>query len=103
MYDEDAGVGKLDGYVISVVGAGRLIGEKHLVRIEKVGRSSASAVLVDPSVGATGGPDGSGSTSASGSSSGDPADGEAAEEVPKRRRRGSRGGRGRRKAESASE
>jgi ribonuclease G len=47
MYDEDYAVAKIDGYVISVAGAGRLIGEKRLVRIEQVGRRAASAVLVD--------------------------------------------------------
>ena len=97
MYDEDAAVAKLDGYVISVAGAGKLIGQKRLVRIEKVGRSSASASLVD---------DGNGASAPA------PAPTDAGEETmddddpekPKRRRRGSRGGRGRKKpAESASE
>ena len=35
MYDEDAAVGKIDSYVISVAGAGRLIGEERLVRIDR--------------------------------------------------------------------
>ncbi len=47
MYNEDDAVAKLGGYVISVAGAGRLIGKKTLVRIEKVGRSAASATLVE--------------------------------------------------------
>src|SRR5215216_5431665 len=47
MYNEDDAVAKIDGYLISVEGAGRNIGEKKLVRIEKVGRSSAEASLVD--------------------------------------------------------
>jgi ribonuclease G len=47
MYDEDYAVAKIDGYVISVAGAGDLIGEKRLVRIEQVGRRAAAAVLVD--------------------------------------------------------
>ena len=47
MYNDDDAVAKLDGYVISVAGAGRLIGEKQLVRIEKVGRSAAAASLVN--------------------------------------------------------
>jgi ribonuclease G len=47
MYDEDYAVAKIDGYVISVAGAGGLIGEKRLVRIEQVGRRAAAAVLVD--------------------------------------------------------
>ena len=37
MYTEDDAVAKLDGYVISVTGAGRLLGKKTLVRIEQVG------------------------------------------------------------------
>ncbi|MEA2346255.1 MAG: ribonuclease [Thermoleophilaceae bacterium] len=98
MYDEDAAVAKLDGYVISVAGAGRLIGQKRMVKIESVGRSSASATLVDSSdlpplpEPVTPNADGNGS-----SDDDDP-------ETPKRRRRGSRGGRGRKKpAESPSE
>ena len=46
MYDEDQAVAKVDGYVISVAGAGGLIGEKRLVRIERVGRRAASASIV---------------------------------------------------------
>ena len=48
MYNEDDAVAKLDGYVISVAGAGRIVGERTLVRIEKVGRSAAEASLVNP-------------------------------------------------------
>jgi ribonuclease G len=72
MYNEDDAVAKLDGYVISVEGAGRLIGEQTMVRIEKVGRSAAEAQLVNPP---------------------------PAEDGERRgRRRGRRGGRGRRKS-----
>lgn len=86
MYNEDDAVAKLDGYVISVFGAASLVGERTLVRIEKVGRSAAQASLVDP-------PEGLASESASSESSGN----------GRRRRRGRRGGRGRRKkTESAS-
>ena len=48
MYNEDDAVAKLDGYVVSVSGAATLVGEKTLVRIEKVGRSAAEASLVNP-------------------------------------------------------
>ena len=48
MYNEDDAVAKLDGYVISVSGAATLVGEKTLVRIDKVGRSAAEASLVNP-------------------------------------------------------
>ena len=52
MYNDDDAVAKLDGYVISVVNAATLVGEKTLVRIEKVGRSAAQASLVNPPEGA---------------------------------------------------
>jgi ribonuclease G len=81
MYNEDDAVAKLDGYIVSVFGAAPLVGEKTLVRIEKVGRSAAQASLVNPPPSAEEEPSGNGT----------------------RRRRGRRGGRGRRRrAESAS-
>src|SRR4029079_2899156 len=46
MYNEDDAVAKIDGYVISVIAAGRFIGPRKLVRIGKVGRTSADAVIV---------------------------------------------------------
>ena len=48
MYNEDDAVAKMDGYIVSVFGAAPLVGEKKLVRIEKVGRTAAQASLVDP-------------------------------------------------------
>ena len=47
MYTAGAGVAKIDGYIISVAGATSHVGEKHLVRIEQVGRTEATAVLAD--------------------------------------------------------
>jgi ribonuclease G len=85
MYDEDDAVAKIDGYVISVAAAGRFIGERKLVRIEKVGRTSADAVIVGDAIG-DGAADGA-SSSQSDANGGRP------------RRRGRRGGRGRKKAE----
>ncbi|MFL5896565.1 MAG: Rne/Rng family ribonuclease [Thermoleophilaceae bacterium] len=86
MYDEDDAVAKLDGYVISVAGAGRHIGERKLVRIEKVGRTSADAVIVGEA--------------------GDASEQQKAEAEPagngKPRRRGRRGGRGRKRAATTS-
>src|SRR5207302_1446962 len=88
MYEEDDAVAKVDGYVISVSGAGSLIGEKRLVRIDSVTRSAANASLVggppprsdeDGGSGGSGPPDGGGGTSGGGA------------------RRGRRGGRGRRR------
>jgi len=87
MYAEDDAVAKLDGYVISVAGAGRLVGKKTLVRIENVGRSAASATLVE-------GADVIDLPANGGAGSVRP----AAEEPAKPRRRGRRGGRGRRTA-----
>lgn len=84
MYNEDDAVAKLDGYVVSVVGGGSLIGERTLVRIDKVGRSAASASLVNP-------PENGGSRKPA--SSEDDSDGES-----RPRRRGRRGGRRRKKA-----
>jgi ribonuclease G len=94
MYNDDDAVAKLDGYVVSIFGAAPLVGERTLVRIEKVGRSAAQASLVDPPPGLE-----------VGASSAD--DAAAAEDEGegdgRRRRRGRRGGRGRRrKAEAGS-
>ena len=92
MYNEDDAVAKLDGYVVSVFGAATLVGEKTLVRIEKVGRSAAQASLVNPPPGAiASSADAEDAVAEDGSGNG------------RRRRRGRRGGRGRRKkAESPS-
>ncbi len=49
MYDVDDAVAKLDGYIISIAGAARNVGEKRMVRIETVGRTAASALLLDES------------------------------------------------------
>ena len=47
MYEVDDAVAKIDGYIISVQGAGRFVGTKRLVRIEEAGRTAATAVLID--------------------------------------------------------
>ena len=44
MYSPGDAVAKVDGYLISVTGGGPYVGEKHLVRIEEVGRTTAVAV-----------------------------------------------------------
>jgi ribonuclease G len=84
MYNEDDAVAKIDGYVISVAGAMKAIGQTKLVRIERAGRASATATLVDQNMGA--------------GSVDDDDDDEDSPEKPKRTRRGRRGGRGRSKA-----
>jgi ribonuclease G len=94
MYSPGDAVAKIDGYIISVTGGMPYIGEKHLVRIEEAGRTSARATLVDVAV-----PD---------EVDGRPDDkaGKNGEDVleSKPRRRGRRGGRRRSgaKAESAA-
>jgi ribonuclease G len=87
MYNDDDAVAKLDGYVISVFGAAPLVGQKTLVRIDKVGRSAAQASLVDSPEGIAAGPASDGA--------------ETSEDAP-RRRRGRRGGRGRRRKAETS-
>jgi ribonuclease G len=77
MYNEDDAVAKLDGYVVSVSGAAGLVGQRTLVRIDKVGRSAAQASLVNPP----------------------PESGEGGQR--RSRRRGRRGGRRRRKPAEA--
>jgi ribonuclease G len=47
MYSPGDAVAKVDGYIISVTGGTPYVGEKHLVRIEEVGRTSARASLLD--------------------------------------------------------
>jgi ribonuclease G len=88
MYSPGDAVAKVDGYVISIRGGGDYVGEKHLVRIEEAGRTSADASLVDVEVPAAS------------------ADGDGSEDglESKPRRRGRRGGRRRSgaKAESVS-
>ncbi|HWD10380.1 MAG TPA: Rne/Rng family ribonuclease [Solirubrobacteraceae bacterium] len=49
MYDVDDAVAKIDGYIISIAGAARYVGEKRMVRIDQVGRTAASALLLDES------------------------------------------------------
>jgi ribonuclease G len=91
MYNEDDAVAKLDGYIVSVLGAASLVGERTLVRIERVGRSAAQASLVNPPAGQ---PSNDGSEEESGSAS--------PSASANRRRRGRRGGRRRRKAPESS-
>ena len=98
MYNEDDAVAKVDGYVISVTGAGRYIGEQRLVRIETVGRTAASASVL-------GGSNGGGSSDDPDSELRAPSDEESEDSRP-RRRRGRRGGarrRGKEPADAAAE
>jgi ribonuclease G len=49
MYDVDDAVAKIDGYIISIAGAAAHVGEKRMVRIDEVGRTAATAFLLDES------------------------------------------------------
>lgn len=84
MYNVDDAVAKIDGYVISVTGAGPLVGERKLVRLTDVDRTAATAVLL----GEDGEPINPAKDAAGGGGS---------------RRRGRRGGRRRSKASAAAE
>jgi ribonuclease G len=84
MYNANDAVARVDSYIVSVTGAARQVGERRLVRIESVDRSSAVGSLVD----------GSGTDAADAGANGD-----GVESTP--RRRGRRGGR-RRSAGSAA-
>ena len=82
MYNADDAVARVDSYIVSVTGGGRFVGERKLVRIERVERAAAVASL--PGVEATNGVAGGGEN------------GSELESSPSRsRRRGRRGGRGR--------
>jgi len=93
MYNVDDAVARVDSYVVSVTGGGAHVGERRMVRIEEVGRSVATASLLDANgdVQAT---DGAGAS----------ADGAQLESsTPSSRRRGRRGGRRRSPAAASGE
>ena len=94
MYNADDAVARVDSYIVSVTGGGPHVGEQRMVRIESVGRSAATAALLDSEGNVVesrtnGSGDGSGEKLESSASGG-------------RRRRGSRGGRRRSKAGGGS-
>ncbi len=93
MYSLGDAVAKIDGYIIQVKGGTRYVGEKHMVRIDEVGRTAAVASLVDvPGARDGDGPDKDGD--------GPDKDGDDVESRP--RRRGRRGGRRRSGARATS-
>jgi ribonuclease G len=106
MYSPGDAVAKVDGYMISITGGGPYVGEKHLVRIEEAGRTSAVASLLDaepgPGVDARSVPAGNGKHSADDAGDASQENGDDGLQS-KPRRRGRRGGRRRSgaKAESA--
>ncbi len=82
MYSPGDAVAKIDGYIISITGGTKYVGEKHLVRIDEVGRTAAVASLLDVPAAENGASD------------------DELESKP--RRRGRRGGRRRSGAKAAS-
>jgi len=87
MYNVDDAIARVDSYIVSVTGGGAHISERRMVRIESVGRSAATASLLDNGEPVAAAAGENGEKVESRSSSG-------------RRRRGSRGGRGRSRASS---
>src|SRR6476661_992057 len=85
MYNDKDAVARIDSYIVSVTGGGRFVGQRKLVRIERVERAAAVASL----------PPGEASNG-SGDSAGGEENGSQLESSPSRSsRRGRRGGRGR--------
>jgi ribonuclease G len=86
MYSPGDAVAKIDGYIIQIRGGTKFVGEKHMVRIDEVGRTAAVASLVD----------------APGAGGGDEPDDDGDGLESSARRRGRRGGRRRSSARAGS-
>jgi ribonuclease G len=85
MYNADDAVARVDSYIVSVTGGGRFVGERKLVRIERVERAAAVASLPPGEAG-----------NGSGEGAGGEENGSQLESSASRsHRRGRRGGRGR--------
>jgi ribonuclease G len=54
MYNADDAVARVDSYIVSVSGAARFVGERRMVRIERVERAAAVASLLDGGAAANG-------------------------------------------------
>jgi ribonuclease G len=93
MYNADDAVARVDSYIVSVSGGGPFVGERKLVRIERVERSAAVASL--PGVETSSDGDGAGEEGSDGL--------ESSGSGRRRRRRGRRGGRGRSRAKSGED
>jgi ribonuclease G len=82
MYNADDAVARVDSYIVSVTGGGPFVGERKLVRIERVERAAAVASLP-------------GAEASNGSPNGADGGSEVESSASRSRRRGRRGGRGR--------
>jgi ribonuclease G len=93
MYNAEDAVARVDSYIVSVTGGGRFVGERKMVRIERVERAAALASLLGSENGNGGGDggDGGGQGAADGGSDGAKLESSAS----RGSRRGRRGGRGR--------
>jgi ribonuclease G len=93
MYNANDAVARIDSYIVSVTGGGRFVGERKMVRIERVERAAAVASLLGSENGNGGGDggDGGGQGAADGGSDGAKLESSAS----RGSRRGRRGGRGR--------
>jgi ribonuclease G len=85
MYNADDAVARVDSYIVSVTGGGRFVGERKLVRIERVERAAAVASL----------PPGETSNGSAESADGEENGSQLESAASRSRRRGRRGGRGR--------
>ena len=92
-HEERDAIARLNGYVVTVTGAGGRVGEKVKIRIERATRTAAYAVLADGAA-----PIQAPAADDAAPTQAPAADGASEEPKPKKRtRRGSRGGRGRKK------
>jgi ribonuclease G len=85
MYNADDAIARVDSYIVSVTGGGRFVGERKLVRIERVERAAAVASL----------PSGETSNGSGGGAGGEENGSQLESSASRSRRRGRRGGRGR--------
>jgi ribonuclease G len=92
MYNVDDAIARVESYIVSVTNAGPHVGERRMVRIETVGRSAATALLLDE--------EGEVVTTAAAPASASNGDAVESGSSSGRRRRGSRGGRKRTRASS---
>jgi ribonuclease G len=92
MYNDADAIARVDSYIVSVTGAGRFVGERRMVRIESVERSTAVASLIDDSP--------ADAEKQAGEEGGEALD---SSDSGTRRRRGRRGGRNRAKATASDE
>ena len=85
MYNADDAVARVDSYIVSVTGGGRFVGQRKLVRIERVERAAAVASL----------PEGEAANGDAASAGGEENGSQLESSASRSRRRGRRGGRGR--------